>query len=166
VKSINVRRVSPRTGEVGRLYIFTINKDPTPEYVKFLYENSPSIYDDVQEGLGIIKARIERAKQKGTGALKYRDEIGASKALPFETSILRLYCHPIKNTDILLVGNGGIKVPDDSSENKNKLKDHPELHEFSSIVDGVGAFIESGLADGTLQYTDGDIVGLTEFTIV
>lgn len=135
--------------EVGKAatlytYTFTDEKDQISEYEKFFYKFEN--VDNLQWDFDVIDQRIERILENGAEDAHFRQEGKAVKALPFETSLLRLYCYRI-DVGILILGNGGIKKPNTDPQ-KNKLKDYPELLKYAETLRMIGSIIESKLRSG------------------
>ena len=96
-----------------------------------------------------------------TGALeryfRYEGKYGDGvRAIPIETSNLRLYCIRLSDR-ILIFGNGGVK-------NCAAWQDSDTLAEYVEMLVDTSRFITSCLANGTLYMVDKEIIGNLNFS--
>ncbi|MGP8215314.1 MAG: hypothetical protein ACLQQ4_07105 [Bacteroidia bacterium] len=126
------------------LYSIRFSDEEDSEYTKFYkkFENNKL----VQWDFDVIDQRITKITKEGAGDEHFREEGGAVKALPFETSKLRLYCYRLTEK-ILIIGNGGLK-PKNPDKDKNKLIDFPELLLYAETLRVVGKILQKDIDSG------------------
>jgi hypothetical protein len=128
-----------------------------------LYFDKFELEPSVEWDFDVIEQRLNKIEEYGAEDEHFRLEGKAVKALPIETSILRLYCYRV-DVGILILGNGGLK-PVNPVKEKNKLKDFPELQKYADIVRAVGDEIKRQLNNNEIGRFRNDLQDLEPFEI-
>lgn len=143
------------------LYVFNIDGGDY-EYFKYYseFENDKKVNWDFD----VIDQRIEKILENGAEDEHFRKEGKAVKALPIETSILRLYCYRI-SPKILILGNGGLKPRNRKEPEKNKTQNFPILNKYCETIRLIGDEIKAQIKSGKVTKRGNELIGLKPFTI-
>jgi hypothetical protein len=146
------------------LYVFTFEGESDSEYEKFFNKYESNTNEKIMWAFDVIEQRINKIVELGATDDHFRPEGKGAKALPVETSILRLYCYRI-DIGILILGNGGEK-PKNKDPNKNKTENFPELHFYDKTIKAVGLELKRQLKNGTITKKGNNLIGLKPFEII
>jgi hypothetical protein len=113
----------------------------------------PEFEDDID----IIITAIDKIVENGALEQYFRPEGGKLKAIPLNSSQLRLYCYLV-NEEIMILGNGGQKTT-------RTVNEDPILTEHTEILRGVGNMLSSRINKGTVQVYKKQLYGNLEFQL-
>jgi hypothetical protein len=160
--TIHLEQLEKEEGDYASIYIIKLDDDKKNELEKFddKFENDKKVAWEFK----VIYQRLNTIAEQGAEDEHFRPEGKAVKALPINAgSLLRLYCYRL-DPEILIVGNGG-KKPRNSDPNKNKLKDFPELEEYSKIVRAAGDELKKLIKKGIIGRDGNELYDIEPFVI-
>lgn len=130
-------------------YSFTYYGEPSCEFDLFLdtFDNY-----DYKDDMDTILYWIDKIGIEGADDNKFRPEIGNLKALPVESSKLRLYCFKVTE-GIVLLGNGAEKTTKTFNED-------PILNAHAMNILSIGKIICSQIKNGTVTAYNNELFGL------
>lgn len=162
-RKIQVYKLEDELEGLCTLYTFEfLYETPlTSEYQKFW--NKFSEDPKVQWDFDVIDQRITKIIEFGAEDEHFRHEFGKVKALPVETSLLRLYCYRL-DSGILILGNGGIKKRN-HIDSKNKLSNFPQLETYAKAVRNVGKTIADKISKKEILRNGNELSNLSPFDI-
>ncbi|MFY9311055.1 MAG: hypothetical protein WAQ28_18575 [Bacteroidia bacterium] len=91
--------------------------------------------EEFETDIDTIVYWIDKIGEIGALDRYFRPEGGKLKALPIDTSKLRLYCYKLTE-GIVIIGNGGVKKTRTYNED-------PLLNSFASVLKTIGTFLVS-----------------------
>jgi len=112
--------------------------------------------DDHKEDIDIILSWIDKMGLKGADDGMFRPEIGDLKALPIDTSILRLYCFKVTE-GIVILGNGAEKTT-------RTFNEDPTLNAHAMNILSIGRILRSLIKNGTVSANNNELFGLKKIT--
>ncbi len=130
-------------------------KNDKSETDKFVDNYSDS--KEFEKDFELFTYWIDTIGKKGALERYFRPEGGKLKALPIDSSKLRLYCFRISE-EILIIGNGGIKKT-------QKIQEDPLFLLYSETLRKIGAYLISRIEKGTVSVYNNILYDNLEFTI-
>lgn len=125
------------------------------EFEKFYDKFDPQ--EDFNEDLDKIVYWMNKIGIQGALERNFRPEGGKLKALPIDTSRLRLYCFKITE-NIVILGNGGIKKTRTYNED-------PQLNLHAETLRIMGRFLTSRIDKGKVSIHNSTLYQSLTFTI-
>lgn len=135
------------------VYTFRYLGDSDWEFDKFLDQYDT---EDFKEDLDIILTWLRIIGKDGAHDRHFRRERGALKALPVETSKLRLYIIKISE-NIILIGNGGHKTTQTFNED-------PVLNAHAINLESIGKILFSQIKNTKVSIYQGKLYGIKEIS--
>jgi len=137
------------------LYSISFEKDGTTEFERFMqkFESEGTLNKDYQK----IIAALQIILENGVFERYFRPE-GSIKdgvcALPLESGKIRLYCLRLSD-QILILGNGGVKLTKTYQEDKSLLGYVMDLQMFDHLL-------KNGIKEGTISIEEKTIIGIED----
>lgn len=137
--------------EKVNFYTFTYKGNTESEFFQFLDQYDTT---EFKEDIDTILYWMDKIGREGALDYHFRKEIGGLKALPIETSSLRVYCFKI-NPQIVIMGNGGKK-------STRTFNVDPVLNAHAMNLLSIGKIICAEIKKGSLSVYNNEIYGLKE----
>lgn len=137
-------------------YSFLFVGETESEFDKFFnkFDNDPFYKNDMD----LIIEALNTIGEEGALNVHFRNEGGSLKALPIETSRLRLYCFKVSE-GLIILGNGGVKTT-------RTYQEEPELDKYVSDLNEVGRHLINRSNSGNSTYIyQSQIYGDLDFVI-
>lgn len=113
--------------------------------------------EEFSEDIDIIIAAIDKIGEVGAEERRFRPEGGRVKAIPLNSSSLRLYVYCVSD-EIVILGNGGLKQTATYQED-------PKLSKYVKILRAVGNILMSRLENNSSQLYNRQLMGNLKFII-
>ena len=136
-------------------YTIRFVDEGTSEFEKFYDKFDEK--DEFNEDLDKIAYWMGKIGEQGALERYFRPEGGKLKALPIDTSKLRLYCYKVTE-GIVVLGNGGIKKTKTYNED-------PLLNSFAETLRTICKFLSSRINTGKVSIHNNTLYQSLTFTI-